>query len=123
MTCSALISAALASHDLALASKIYTGMVSKGIYPNLYQFTNLMQAFARAQRYGDIVRLVQDMFISGRQPDDVLADILLSLFKDPRSADLGFAVFTLLRGKKVRLTERVCFSMLDICHMQIKTLR
>lgn len=82
-----------------------------------------MQAYCRAHRFGDMVRLVQDMDTNNMKPDDVLSDILLSPFKDASLADLGFAVFTLLKGKGVRVTERVCFTMLDICHIQIKALR
>ena len=98
-------------------------MMSKGIFPDLHQFTNLMQAHARVHRFGDMVSLVEDMTRQNLIPDDVMSDILLSFFKDAEMADLAFAVFTLLRGKGVPLTERVCYSMLDIIHIQIKSLR
>ena len=123
VTCSSLISAALAAHDLQLASKIYSTMMSKGIFPDLHQFTNLMQAHARIYRFGDMVSLVEDIARQNLTPDDVMSDIILSSFKDAEMADLAFAVFTLLRGKGVPLTERICFSMLDIIHIQIKALR
>lgn len=82
-----------------------------------------MQAYARAHRFGDMVRLVEDLITMDIKPDDVLSDILLLPFKDDSLADLGFAVFTLLKGKGVRVSERVCFSLLDICHIKIKALR
>eukprot|EP00210_Caulerpa_lentillifera_P001772 g1702.t1 len=123
-SCSALLAASLACSDLNTADKIYKKMSSKGIYPGTYQFTNLMQAYIRARRFGDMVVLLDDMISAANlELDDVVLATILTACLHAGLNDIGFTVFTLLRARGVRITSIVCQAMLSICLDELMTYR
>lgn len=98
-------------------------MSSKGILPGLFQFTNLMRAYVKSHRFGDMVALLDDMISADLDIDDVVFTTILKACLQDGLNDLGFTVFTLLRARGIKISPKVVHEMLSICLNELMSYR
>jgi len=98
-------------------------MSAKGIYPELFQFTNLMRAYVKSHRFGDMVAILDDMISADLELDDVVFTTILKACLQDGLNDLGFTVFTLLRARGIKISPIVVHEMLSICLNELMSYR